>query len=172
MCVFDVFASRQRPLGEKEPCLGELVFRLANQQRQLKSNFEPILGTQNFFLVEDHALEALLIATSFQFPDIVLLHSADYASHEEKIKKLKYHIMQTQTYNYWKPIPGAFLWCLMVAIDASKGLPENNFFVAHMLRATIGVAFELVEPVRIALATFYKLRLEQREKQRARQMDI
>lgn len=53
----------------------------------------------------------------------------------------------------------------MVAVSASKSLlAERNMFIANLLRVTIGVAVELLEPVRIALATFHRLAKEQKRR--------
>lgn len=54
----------------------------------------------------------------------------------------------------------------MVAVPASHGLPERGMIIANLLRATIGCAFELLEPVRITLATFHRLARVQKERER------
>ena len=162
--VSDIFVSRIRAIDENRTSLIQVVQDLSHKYQLAEAQAVSLGAYSLSAIAQDHVFQALLITINLQFPEVISVSYIGCLSHTEKLRRLQYHIRQSPKHDYWTPIPGALIWCLMVAISASKGLPIKEFFVANMMRATIGVAFELIEPVRFALATFYRLGQQQKHK--------
>jgi len=160
-CVSDVLIYK----GQGCPSLREYVEIMYSKNRPTRHlHLSP--QQRSKISDEDHVLQTLLIAISLQLPYLIPTN-VQVGTITERLQSLQYHVRKSPVQRYWKPVPGAFIWCLMAAVPASHGLPERGAVIANLLRATIGCAFELLEPVRVALATFHRLAKEQKRRQRS-----
>jgi hypothetical protein len=159
LCISDVFINRDRSAGQPKKPLEILIPELLsldyevllNPGSSLFANYDPKSTV-------DHVLQALITTTIIQFQ---YLHPSCPFTRLQKIAKLKYHLSKTPIQTYWKPIPGALLWCFLVGVVASRNCTERPWFLANMIRGTCGIAFENLDGLRVALDTFNRLAKQQ-----------
>ena len=157
LAISDVFVRPESVDVDSVGSLETLIKKIDWRERQRALKQVPSRSN------EDHVLQALLLTSALQFPQLATTSRIRNADRGERLRQLQYHITRSPSHNYWRPLPGALLWCLMVGTSRSRGVHQRGFFLANLIRATCGLAFTSCEPVRIALATFYKLAQEQKE---------
>lgn len=167
MCVSDVFTLKRKEIVGKNLVLAALAEDLDRKQwaRDFEAMQQLTPPTEDSTMShEDHVSQALLIASILQFPHLTPPSRLDLATHEQKLKQLKYHIVQSEQAYYWRPLSGALLWCLFVGTLGSQSTPDYPYFMATLLRTSLGLGMMVLEPVRVAFATFHRLAQEQKRR--------
>jgi len=92
--------------------------------------------------ISEHTIPAIYLAIHLDssLPG-VLTTSYSSSNLTPLIKKLKYHLNLSPLNNLWQPIPGALIWCLLVGVEASQGMPEYPWFVANLMKAVTALTF-------------------------------